>query len=250
MSLQPSVRFICFRNGRRDERRQDRRPLTRGIRREVATTGRRHRAHDVHWERLPHQRAAAASFLAPCFQPFRLRGPVRQARSAAGGCPHPLPDRQAGLPRIGSRAVGCRHWPAGSTDIAMSDTADTANVIIRPPIAWALAVLAALALQWLVPSTIWRPPGGGGMGQEGWGRGTQIWIGCERRSRRTSPAPARPCPHAARSGCSWRRRSPATPSSARPDRAPAARPPADRPRNMFRHQATIFLCAPSCTASE
>jgi protein-S-isoprenylcysteine O-methyltransferase Ste14 len=33
----------------------------------------------------------------------------------------------------------------------MSDTADTANVIIRPPIAWALAVLAALALQWLMP---------------------------------------------------------------------------------------------------
>ncbi|MPZ40508.1 MAG: isoprenylcysteine carboxylmethyltransferase family protein [Rhizobiales bacterium] len=32
----------------------------------------------------------------------------------------------------------------------MSDTADTANVIIRPPIAWALAVLAGLALQWLV----------------------------------------------------------------------------------------------------
>jgi len=32
----------------------------------------------------------------------------------------------------------------------MSDTADTANVVIRPPIAWALAVLAGLALQWLV----------------------------------------------------------------------------------------------------
>jgi protein-S-isoprenylcysteine O-methyltransferase Ste14 len=33
----------------------------------------------------------------------------------------------------------------------MSDTADTANVIIRPPIAWALAVLAALALDWIMP---------------------------------------------------------------------------------------------------
>jgi protein-S-isoprenylcysteine O-methyltransferase Ste14 len=33
----------------------------------------------------------------------------------------------------------------------MSDTADTANVIIRPPIAWALAVLVALAPQWLMP---------------------------------------------------------------------------------------------------
>lgn len=29
--------------------------------------------------------------------------------------------------------------------------ADTANVIIRPPIAWALALLAGLALHWLVP---------------------------------------------------------------------------------------------------
>jgi hypothetical protein len=32
----------------------------------------------------------------------------------------------------------------------MNDTADTANVIIRPPIAWALAVLAGLALQWII----------------------------------------------------------------------------------------------------
>ena len=33
----------------------------------------------------------------------------------------------------------------------MSDTADTAQVIIRPPIAWALAVLAGVALNWLIP---------------------------------------------------------------------------------------------------
>jgi protein-S-isoprenylcysteine O-methyltransferase Ste14 len=33
----------------------------------------------------------------------------------------------------------------------MSDTANTAHVIIRPPIAWALAVLAGLALHWLMP---------------------------------------------------------------------------------------------------
>jgi protein-S-isoprenylcysteine O-methyltransferase Ste14 len=33
----------------------------------------------------------------------------------------------------------------------MADTTDTANVIIRPPIAWAVAVLAALALNWLMP---------------------------------------------------------------------------------------------------
>lgn len=33
----------------------------------------------------------------------------------------------------------------------MADTADTAHVIIRPPLAWGLAVIAGLALNWLVP---------------------------------------------------------------------------------------------------
>ena len=33
----------------------------------------------------------------------------------------------------------------------MNDTAATAQVIIRPPLAWALAVIAGLALYWLVP---------------------------------------------------------------------------------------------------
>ena len=33
----------------------------------------------------------------------------------------------------------------------MSDTAATAQVVIRPPLAWALAVMAAFALDWLVP---------------------------------------------------------------------------------------------------
>jgi protein-S-isoprenylcysteine O-methyltransferase Ste14 len=33
----------------------------------------------------------------------------------------------------------------------MNETADAANVMVRPPIAWAFAVLAALALQWLMP---------------------------------------------------------------------------------------------------
>jgi protein-S-isoprenylcysteine O-methyltransferase Ste14 len=33
----------------------------------------------------------------------------------------------------------------------MNDTATTAQVIIRPPLAWALAVIAGLALDWLVP---------------------------------------------------------------------------------------------------
>jgi protein-S-isoprenylcysteine O-methyltransferase Ste14 len=33
----------------------------------------------------------------------------------------------------------------------MADSTDTANVIVRPPIAWMLAVLAGLALNWLIP---------------------------------------------------------------------------------------------------
>jgi protein-S-isoprenylcysteine O-methyltransferase Ste14 len=33
----------------------------------------------------------------------------------------------------------------------MTDATDTANVIIRPPIAWTVAVLAGLALNWLLP---------------------------------------------------------------------------------------------------
>src|SRR5215831_477372 len=33
----------------------------------------------------------------------------------------------------------------------MNETADTAQVIIRPPLAWGLVVIAGLALNWLVP---------------------------------------------------------------------------------------------------
>jgi protein-S-isoprenylcysteine O-methyltransferase Ste14 len=33
----------------------------------------------------------------------------------------------------------------------MDDTTDTAQVIVRPPLAWGLAVVAGLALNWLVP---------------------------------------------------------------------------------------------------
>jgi protein-S-isoprenylcysteine O-methyltransferase Ste14 len=35
--------------------------------------------------------------------------------------------------------------------LAMGDTADTAQAIIRPPLAWGLAVIAGLALDWLMP---------------------------------------------------------------------------------------------------
>jgi protein-S-isoprenylcysteine O-methyltransferase Ste14 len=49
----------------------------------------------------------------------------------------------------------------------MDDTADTAQVIIRPPLVWGLAVIAGLALNWLVPLPFLRaglPVGGlGGM---------------------------------------------------------------------------------------
>jgi protein-S-isoprenylcysteine O-methyltransferase Ste14 len=38
----------------------------------------------------------------------------------------------------------------------MADTADTAQVIIHPPVAWALAVIAGLALNWLVPLPLLR----------------------------------------------------------------------------------------------
>ena len=34
---------------------------------------------------------------------------------------------------------------------AVADTADTANVIVHPPVAWALAVIVGLAPNWLVP---------------------------------------------------------------------------------------------------
>jgi protein-S-isoprenylcysteine O-methyltransferase Ste14 len=34
---------------------------------------------------------------------------------------------------------------------AMDDTVDTAQVIIRPPLAWGLAIIAGLALNWLLP---------------------------------------------------------------------------------------------------
>jgi protein-S-isoprenylcysteine O-methyltransferase Ste14 len=33
----------------------------------------------------------------------------------------------------------------------MDNTADTSQVIVRPPLAWGLAVIAGLALNWLVP---------------------------------------------------------------------------------------------------
>ena len=39
----------------------------------------------------------------------------------------------------------------------MTDTADTAQVVVRPPIAWLLSVLAGLALHWLMPLPFMPP---------------------------------------------------------------------------------------------
>ena len=39
----------------------------------------------------------------------------------------------------------------------MTDTADTAQVVVRPPIAWALAVLVGFALDWLMPLPFMPP---------------------------------------------------------------------------------------------
>ena len=39
----------------------------------------------------------------------------------------------------------------GFTGPVMDDTAETAQVIIRPPLAWGLAVVVGLALNWLMP---------------------------------------------------------------------------------------------------
>jgi len=41
--------------------------------------------------------------------------------------------------------------PRAINNRAVADTTDTANVIIRPPIAWAVAILGGLALNWLMP---------------------------------------------------------------------------------------------------
>ena len=54
-------------------------------------------------------------------------------------------------------ATPIAHWPKRNESMvhdaivpAVADTTDTANVVIRPPIAWAVAVLAGLALNWLM----------------------------------------------------------------------------------------------------
>ena len=39
----------------------------------------------------------------------------------------------------------------------MTGAADTAQVVVRPPLAWALAVLAGLALHWLMPLPFMPP---------------------------------------------------------------------------------------------
>jgi protein-S-isoprenylcysteine O-methyltransferase Ste14 len=52
-----------------------------------------------------------------------------------------------------SQSPGCgpRRKCAHFNSHGMTDTTDTANVIVRPPLAWALAVLAGFGLNWLTP---------------------------------------------------------------------------------------------------
>src|SRR5215831_2116813 len=55
--------------------------------------------------------------------------------------------RTRAIPRLSPR----RSLRRCAANDAMDDAADTAQVIIRPPLAWELAVIAGLALDWLVP---------------------------------------------------------------------------------------------------
>src|SRR5262249_27787166 len=55
--------------------------------------------------------------------------------------------RTRAIPRLSPR----RSLKRCAANDAMDDAADTAQVIIRPPLAWGLAVIAGLALDWLVP---------------------------------------------------------------------------------------------------
>ncbi len=57
-------------------------------------------------------------------------------------------ERDLPLP-IKTGSAGDIHKDLGFT--AMDDTADTAQVIIRPPLGWGFAVIVGLALNWFVP---------------------------------------------------------------------------------------------------
>src|SRR5215510_14146596 len=63
--------------------------------------------------------------------------------------------RTRAIPRLSPR----RSLRRCAANDAMDDAADTAQVIIRPPLAWGLAVIAGLALDWLVPLPFLRRPG-------------------------------------------------------------------------------------------
>src|SRR5262249_35842227 len=79
--------------------------------------------------------------------PFRSRRPTAVGRPSVGALRGAIDTSTAAsslrIPRI---ERGARF-----NSPAMADTTDTANVIVRPPIAWPVAVLAGLALNWLMP---------------------------------------------------------------------------------------------------
>jgi len=73
----------------------------------------------------------------------------------------------------------------------MSDTAATAQVVIRPPLAWALAVIAAFALDWLMPL-----PFVPAAVPAGWLGGAVLVVAVALLPGRSPPSrgPARTCP--------------------------------------------------------
>ena len=54
----------------------------------------------------------------------------------------------------------------------MADPTDTAGVIIRPPIAWGIAVLTGLTLNWLLPLPLFKPSHSGSVLPETPGEGS------------------------------------------------------------------------------
>ena len=77
----------------------------------------------------------------------------------------------------------------------MSETADTSNVVIPPPIAWALAIIAGLAAGWLypwrfVPASIPRVWVGGGVLAAGFA--LAVWAIATMRKAGTRVEPHKP----------------------------------------------------------
>jgi hypothetical protein len=84
-------------------------------------------------------------------QSYAAAGMVAPRDQNGAQSPWRTPSRRITSDRDGCRAARFHRKQRTVHRPAMSDTADTAQVIIHPPIARALAVLAGLALHWLMP---------------------------------------------------------------------------------------------------